>query len=59
MSIAPAIFTLQQDSTSGNFKILCSVDGVTIVVQTNIRTREKAETALKIWREREKKRVGA
>ena len=57
--IAPAIFTIYRDANTGWFSIVCSVEDTDITVQNNIRTREKAEAAIKIWRDREKRRVGA
>ena len=57
--IAPAIFTIYRDANTGLFSIVCSVEDTDITVQNNIRTREKAEAAIKIWRDREKRRVGA
>ena len=60
MSEKPAIFTIWRDPHYlGGYEIVCWVNDKNTTVQTNIRTREKAEMALKIWRDRERKRVGA
>ena len=54
-----ATFTIWRDYKSGFYEIVCWIERRHTVVQANIRTREKAEMALRIWRDREKKRVGA
>ena len=60
MSEKPAIFTIWRDPHYlGGYEIVCWVNDKNTTVQANIRTREKAEMALRIWRDREKKRVGA
>ena len=56
---APATFTVWKDHFTGDFEIVCWVGGKHTVVQRNIRTRQKADAAVKIWRDREKQRVGA
>jgi hypothetical protein len=47
-------YAVWKDHVTGDFEVVCwSTPDTAVVVQTNVKTREKAEAACKTWQQRQ------
>ena len=47
-------YTIMKDLARGHYEVVRWVDHKPVVIQTNIKTKAKAITALRIWKQRDR-----